>query len=165
MRADSETILSSQANKIYMIQKGVLSLILMNPEEDSLEISHQSLIGTLVCQDGRVARCVGKNINLPTIHECCFNAKFWQLQVEMREIETWGPLLRTGGDNICLSLNDQDTLVESKKDQILKSFEFKTSKVMIDDEAKQFISRYYPDLSFSSDMVACLGIASWEYNL
>jgi hypothetical protein len=148
-----------------MIKNAVLSLILLNPDQESKEIKHQSCIGTLICKDGHAGRCVGKKINLPKIHECCSNAEFWELQVEMSEIEIWGPLLRMGGDAISLSLNDRDTLLESKSDQILKSFEFKTSKLMIDNEAKQFISKYYPDLSFTSDMVACLGIASWEYNL
>lgn len=145
--------------------KGILNFILLNPDEKSLEISHQSLMGNIIC-DGHVRRCIGYKIIPAEIHECCMNAEFWELKVEIgQEIQTWGPLLRSGGDAISLSLNTQDNLTRSNHDQILKSFEFKTTKVKIDNDAHIFISKYYPDLSFEEDMVVCLGIASWEYSL
>lgn len=161
MRTVSENIFGEKLK----MKNGILSIILLNSDPKSLEISHQALIGTLICQDGHVGRCIGYKINPPEVHECCLNSEFWELKVEMSGIEIWGPLLRTGGDSIKLSLNSQDSLMESLSDRILNSFEFTTSKVMIDDEAKQFISKYYPDLSFESDMIACVGMASWEYNL
>ena len=140
-----------------------MSLILLDPDPKSTDISHQSLVGTLIRHDGEVGRVVGCKIVPPDVHECCFNAEFWQFSVEIDgEIQEWGPLLRTGGDLLCLSLNVQDTLLSTKNDQCLESCEFKTTKVKIDHEALEFISKYYPDLSFESDMVVCLGSVCWE---
>ena len=143
---------------------GILSLILFGCD-DSEYISHQKLIGHFVSNDGRIGRIGGRRIKPPQVHECCLDSEFWELKVQLGDcIQIWGPLLRTGGDTLSLSLNVQDTLHEEEKEKELKEFEFRTSKVKTDQSASDYISKFYPDLSFESEMVVCIGTVSWQYS-
>ena len=110
--------------------------------------------GIFKAESGETYSLAGTPGKLPSksFHECCFDTipTFYTIEIAMsKEGElaskyySFEHVMRTGGDNCRLSLDD--------------SLEFNTDRLLAGSKAEDFISKYFPDRFLNKSCYVCVG--------